>query len=86
MRDISDTVYHTSVSINKLSMFILAHTKREQTKLAVAQTEIERSMLNITYSDRRTNIWVRERAKVTDIIQNAREKTVLGRTNQSRPI
>ncbi len=36
-------------------------TKQAQNKLAAAQTKMERSMLNITYEDRRTNIWVRER-------------------------
>ena len=41
-------------------------TKQAQNKLAVAQTKIERSMLNITYKDRRTNIWVRERTKLID--------------------
>ena len=30
-------------------------------KLAAAQTKTERSMLNITYRDRKTNIWVREK-------------------------
>ena len=43
-------------------------TKQAQNKLAAAQTNIERSMLNITYKDRRTNIWVRERTKLIDII------------------
>ena len=32
-------------------------TKQAQNKLAVAQTKMERSMLNITYKDRRTDIW-----------------------------
>ena len=31
-------------------------TKQAQNKLAAAQTKMERSMLNITYKDRRTNI------------------------------
>ena len=35
-------------------------TKQAQNKLAAAQTKMERSMLNITYKDRRTNIWVRD--------------------------
>ena len=30
-------------------------------------------MLNITYKDRKTNIWVRERTKVIDIISNVRK-------------
>ena len=45
-------------------------TKQAQNKLEAAQTKIERSMLNITYKDRNTNIWVRERIKVIDIISN----------------
>ena len=36
-------------------------TKQAQNKLAAAHTKMERSMLNITYKDRRTNIWVREK-------------------------
>ena len=32
-------------------------TKQAQNKLAAAQTKMERSMLNITYKDRKTNIW-----------------------------
>ena len=43
-------------------------TKQAQNKLAAAQTKMERSMLNITYKDRKTNIWVRERTNVIDII------------------
>ena len=39
-------------------------TNQAQNKLAAAQTKMESSMLNITYKDRRTNIWVRERTKV----------------------
>ena len=39
-------------------------TKQAQNKLAAAHTKMERSMLNVTYKDRMTNIWVRERTKV----------------------
>jgi hypothetical protein len=35
-------------------------------KLAAAQTKMERRMLNITYRERKTNIWIREKTKVTD--------------------
>ena len=35
-------------------------TKQAQNKLAAAQTKMERSMLNITYKDRRTNICTRQ--------------------------
>ena len=48
-------------------------TKQAQNKLAAAQTKMERSMLNITYKDRKTNIWVREKTKVIDIISNVRK-------------
>ena len=48
-------------------------TKQAQNKLAAAQTNTERSMLNITYKDRKTNIWVRERTKVVDIMYTVRQ-------------
>ena len=48
-------------------------TKQAQNKLAAAQTKMERSMLNITYTDRKTNIWVRERTTVIDIINTVRK-------------
>ena len=48
-------------------------TKQAQNKLTAAQTKMERSMLNITYKDRKTNIWVRERTKVIDIINTVRK-------------
>ena len=48
-------------------------TKQAQNKLVAAQTKMERSMLNITYKDRKTNIWVRERTKVIDIIHTVRK-------------
>ena len=47
-------------------------TKQAQNKRAAAQTNMERSMLNITYKARKTNIWVRERANVIDIISHVR--------------
>ena len=39
-------------------------TKQAQNKLAAAQTKMEISMLNITYNDIKTSIWVRQRTKV----------------------
>ena len=41
--------------------------------LSLTQTKMERSMLNITHKDRKTNIWVRERTKVIDIINTVRK-------------
>ena len=57
-------------------------TKQALNKLAAAQTKMERSLLTITYKDRRTNIWVRERAKVIDIMQCDKNEMVLGRAYQ----
>ena len=48
-------------------------TKLAQNKLAAAQTKMERSMLNSTYKDRSTNIWVRERTKLIDKIYTVRK-------------
>ena len=48
-------------------------TKQAQNKFAAAQTKMERSMLNITYKNRRTNIWVRERTKLIDTIYTVRQ-------------
>ena len=48
-------------------------TKQAQNKLAAAHTKMERNMLNITCKDRNTNIWVRERTKVIDIINTVRK-------------
>ena len=49
-------------------------TKQAQNKLAAAQTKMERSMLNITYKDRKTNILVRKQTNVIDIISNVIKK------------
>ena len=52
-------------------------TKQAQNKLA------DRSMLNITYKDRKSNIWVRERTKVIAIINTVgKMKMVLDRAYQ----
>ena len=50
---------------------LTTHTKN---KLAAAQRKTERSMLSITYRDRKTNIWVREKTKVTDVIEQVRRR------------
>ena len=46
-----------------------ALTTQAKNKLAAAQTKIERSILNITYRDRKINIWLREKTQVTDLIE-----------------
>ena len=40
-----------------------ALTTQAKNKVTAAQTKMERSMLNITYRDRKTNIWVREKKR-----------------------
>ena len=62
-------------SISNLYDVILHYirlTTHAKNKLAAAQTNMERSMLNITYRDRKTNIWVRE--KVTDVNEQVRRR------------
>ena len=49
---------------------IRALATHAKNKLAAAQTKTERGVLNITYRDRKTNIWVREKTKVTDVIEH----------------
>ena len=44
-----------------------ALTTQAKNKLVAAQTKIERSMLNIIY--RNKNIWIREKTKVTGVIE-----------------
>ena len=48
-------------------------TKQAQNKLTAAHTKMERSMLNITYKDSKTNIWVRESSAGIDVISNVRK-------------
>ena len=55
-----------------------AFTTQSKNQLAAAQTKMKWSMLNITYLDRKTDIWVREKTKVTDVI----EQVDMGRTRQ----
>ena len=52
---------------------ILATYTHDYSEYLAAQTKMERSMLNITYKDRKTNAWVREKKKVRDIISNVRK-------------
>ena len=39
-------------------------TTQAKNKLAAEQTKMDRSMVNITYRDRKTNTWVREKTEV----------------------
>ena len=68
-------VYNSCVlSAMTYSTETCALTTQPKNKLAAAQTKMERSMLNITYWDRKTNIWGREKTKVTDVIEQARRR------------
>ena len=49
-------------------------TNQVKNKLAAAQTKMDRSMLNFTYLDSKTNIWVREKTKVTNVIKQVRRR------------
>ena len=52
-----------------------AFTTQAKNKLAATHITIENSMLSITYRDRKTNIWVREKTKVTEVdIDRARRQ------------
>ena len=51
-----------------------ALTTQAKNELAAAQTKMERSMLNSTYLARKTNIWVKENTKVTDVIEQVRRR------------
>ncbi|KAK2183091.1 hypothetical protein NP493_323g00014 [Ridgeia piscesae] len=51
-----------------------ALTTQAKKKLAAAQTKMERSMLNIIYRNSNTNIWVREKTKITDVIEQVRRR------------
>ena len=55
------------------SCVLPAMTYSAETLTLTAHTKMERSMLNITYKDRRTNIWVRERTQLIDIIYTVRK-------------
>ena len=44
------------------------HSSREQTKM-------ERSILNFTYRDRKTNIWIREKIKVKDVMNMLEDRS-----------
>ena len=50
------------------------HHPCKKYKLAATQTNMKRSISNITFRDRKTNIWVREKTKVTDMIEQVRRR------------
>ena len=60
------------ISCRDLHAWTLA--KQGQNKLTAAQTKMEISMLNITYNDRKTRIWVRQRIKVIVYNQQCEKK------------
>ena len=58
-------------------------TKQAHNKLTAAQTKMERSMLNITYKDRKTNVCVRKRTNSHRYNQNCeKNEMVMGRAYQ----
>ena len=49
-------------------------TGRLENKLAVAQRKWERKMLGVTLLDRRTNVWVRNKTGLMDVVEHCRER------------
>ena len=49
-------------------------TKAMERKLQAAQRNMERSMLGITWSDRKTNEWIRAHTKVPDILEVVKDR------------
>ena len=49
-------------------------THQPNKKLAAAQTKMGRNTLNIAYRNRKTNIWVLEKTKVTKVIEQVRRR------------
>ena len=56
-RQVYNTCVHPAMTYGAKTRALTTQTKN---KLAAAQTKMERNMLNITYQDRKTSIWVRE--------------------------
>ena len=48
------------------------HPSKEQASTRTKQ--MQRSMLNIIYRDQKQNTWVREKTKVTDVIEQVRRR------------
>ena len=61
-------------SSNDIRRETWALTTQAKNKLTTAQTKMEWSMLKITYRDRKTNIWVREKTNVTDVFEQVRRR------------
>ncbi len=61
-----------------------ALTTQANNKLAAAHTKTEKSLLNIIYRDRKTNLWVREKTKITDVIEQVRRRTWAGHVSRIR--
>lgn len=49
-------------------------TSKMERKLAASQHNMERSILSITYKDRKTNKWIREQTKVQDILETVKRR------------
>ena len=62
----------------------LALTTQAKNKLAAAQTNTERSMLNIAYRDRKANIWVIKKTNVIGMIEQVRRQTWIWAGHVSR--
>ena len=72
------------MSTTLISRTLKALTSRTKNKLAAAQTKMKRNMLNITYRDRKTKSWVREKTNVTDVIEQVRRRKCIWAGHVSR--
>ena len=57
-----------------ISCILPAMTYSADTWALTNQAKMDRSTLNVTYRDRKANIWVREKRKVTDVIEQVRRR------------
>ena len=51
-----------------------ALTTQTNNMLVAVQAKMETNMLNITYRDRKTNIWLKENTNITDVIEQVRRR------------
>ena len=68
------SLQHTRISAMTYSAETWTFITQTKNKTAAAQANMERSMLNITYRHRKTNIWVGEKTKATDVIEQVKKR------------
>ena len=69
-RQIYNSCVHPTVTYGAETWALITQSKN---RLSAAQTKMERFVKH-TYPDRKKNIWVREKTKVTDVIEQVRKR------------